>query len=93
MMERLRDAGWFVPPGADDLEAAMRESFGLGLPMVITADLWDWGNLQGHCEACRELRLGRLRRVNLGQQWFEIEAADHDRIVGSGREGCECRRG
>lgn len=93
MMERLRDAGWFVPPGAGDLEAAMRESLGLALPMVITADLWDWENLQGHCEACRELRLGRLRRVNLGQRWFEIDAADHGRGVGSGREGCECRLG
>jgi uncharacterized Fe-S cluster-containing MiaB family protein len=93
MMERLRDAGWFVPPGAGDLEAAMRESFGLGLPMVITADLWDWGNLQGHCETCREVRLGRLRRVNMGQRWFEIENAEHRRGVGSGREGCECHRG
>lgn len=93
MMERLRDAGWFVPPGAGDLEGAMREALGLGLPMVITADLWDWENLQGHCEACRELRLGRLRRVNLGQRWIEIDAADHGRGVGSGREGCECRLG
>jgi radical SAM enzyme (TIGR01210 family) len=93
MMERLRDAGWFVPPGAGDLEAAMRESFGLGLPMVITADLWDWGNLQGHCEACRETRLGRMRRVNLGQRWFESADAEYRRGVGSGREGCECHRG
>lgn len=61
-LERLAELGHFTPPTLAQLEAALDRCRSLG-PGVVTADLWDAERLDA-CDACREARVGRLRRAN-----------------------------
>lgn len=70
-LERLRAQGLFEPPSAACLERALAEV--IDLPdAVITADLWDWEQLSGLTEACREARRQRLEAANRTQQLSAI---------------------
>jgi archaeosine synthase beta-subunit len=62
-MERLKDLGHFAPPTLLELEAALDASMHL-TNAVVTADLWDAERLPA-CEACRYVRIERLRRLNI----------------------------
>jgi radical SAM enzyme (TIGR01210 family) len=82
MMEKLAMEGIFVPPTATALEATLGEALRLGSEMVVTADLWDWDRLGGHCALCRAARRDRLERMNRTQRWLPSEPAV-----------CSCPRG
>lgn len=65
-MERLAQAGHFVPPTLEQLEQALEGS----LPrsgVTVTADTWDLERLTA-CPDCRAAREQRLRRMNLSQR-------------------------
>ena len=47
------------------LEAALSQS---RRNSVVTADVWDWQIVRGHCTNCSQLRLQRLERMNRTQQ-------------------------
>ena len=61
-LERLQALGDFVPPTLEQLETTLECC--LGLPAVVTVDLWDVEQLTA-CEACRADRVTRLKRMNL----------------------------
>ena len=62
-MERLAELGDFTPPTLADLEAALDRTVNWN-DVAITADTWDVERLAS-CDACRERRIERLRRMNL----------------------------
>jgi radical SAM enzyme (TIGR01210 family) len=64
-MEALAEAGEFAPPRLELVEAAARYGVGLGRGRVFV-DLWDLKNIS-ECNNCYELRLARLRAMNLRQ--------------------------
>lgn len=82
MMEQLAAEGLFSPPTATALEATLGEALRLESEMVITADLWDWDRLGGHCTLCRAARRDRLERMNRTQHWLPSDLA-----------ACRCQRG
>lgn len=82
MMEKLAAEGHFVAPTATALEATLGDALRLGSEMVVTADLWDWDRLGGHCLLCRTARRDRLERMNQLQRWIPGDAA-----------ACSCQRG
>jgi archaeosine synthase beta-subunit len=61
-MERLASLGHFTPPTLHQLEAALDRCIGFR-PAVVTADLWDAGQLPG-CPQCRAHRVERMTRMN-----------------------------
>ena len=63
-LERLESLGLFAPPTLRQLEDALDRCLTLG-SAVVTADLWDVHQLAS-CESCREARVERLRRINVG---------------------------
>ena len=82
-IERLAADGLFSPPSADSLEQVLLEC--VTLPGVVTADLWNWMELRGHCASCNEPRRTRLEAINL-QQAAPLSAANT--IVKTLRCGC-----
>jgi uncharacterized Fe-S cluster-containing MiaB family protein len=78
-LERLADLGHFIPPTLAQLEMALDRCVALGAG-VVTADLWDV-ELLAACEACREARVGRVRRINDGGR---AEAAVGCGVCGGG---------
>lgn len=82
MMEQLAAEGLFSPPTATALEATLVESLRLESAMVVTADLWDWERLRGHCDLCQGPRRDRMERMNRTQRWLPSEPAV-----------CSCPRG
>jgi radical SAM enzyme (TIGR01210 family) len=62
-MERLESLGHFTPPTLSQLEAALERCLPFA-PAVITADLWDAGQLPA-CVECSSARIDRLRRLNV----------------------------
>ncbi len=68
IMDRLARDGLFSPPTADALEQALAMALQFEFPMVITADLWDWNHMLGHCDRCRAVRKQRLAQMNLSQR-------------------------
>jgi len=82
LLDALAPDGRFVPPTAGDLEATLAAALQLRFDMVVTADLWDWDGLRGHCETCREARRARLQRMNLTQRGDTVSDAD-----------CRCSKG
>ena len=65
-MDRLRNAGEFIPPTLTQLELVLDQC----LPRhdcVVTVDLWDVDRLQS-CRSCSGPRVDRLRRMNLAQR-------------------------
>lgn len=82
VMEQLAAEGLFNPPTATALEATLVESLRLESAMVVTADLWDWERLRGHCDLCRAPRRDRMELMNRTQRWLPCEPAV-----------CSCQRG
>ena len=80
-MERLAASGAFTPPTLAQLEAVMDRCVGSS-PTVVTVDLWDAAAL-ATCDACRDARVERLRRMNVtGQPEPRVECptcARHER--------------
>jgi archaeosine synthase beta-subunit len=72
LMIQLEQLGEFRPPSANQLELALDQSLHLAKEnkarCVVTADLWDWASLRGHCEVCSSARKLRIEQVNLSQQ-------------------------
>lgn len=70
-MEELAAAGLFAPPRLSVLEEAAVYGLGLGGPMRVFSDLWELqcGALQrsSECAHCFDLRVRRLREMNLRQ--------------------------
>jgi radical SAM enzyme (TIGR01210 family) len=64
-MEALAEGGEFAPPRLELVEEAARYGVGLGRGRVFV-DLWDLKNIS-ECNNCYELRLARLRAMNLRQ--------------------------
>jgi radical SAM enzyme (TIGR01210 family) len=64
-MELLLAQGDFSPPTLDTLEAAAAYGIGLGRGRVFV-DLWDISRI-ATCASCRDVRIARLRRMNLEQ--------------------------
>jgi archaeosine synthase beta-subunit len=65
-IERLEALGHFTAPTLSQLEQALDRCTGAGAGLVVfTADLWDVDRLPA-CPACRERRIDRLRRLNVG---------------------------
>jgi radical SAM enzyme (TIGR01210 family) len=74
-MEQLQARGLFEPPLASSLETVLCQSVSKS-PMVITADLWDWGQLRGLCSRCNQPRMSRMQNVNLTQRADDAIACD-----------------
>ena len=66
-LEHLQSRGLFQPPRASSLETVML-TLRPQTRAVLTADLWDWGKMEGHCPRCRQVRLEKLERANLTQK-------------------------
>lgn len=62
-LERLQSLGDFTPPTLSQLEEALARCAEF-TSAVVTADLWDVDRL-ATCRDCGELRVERLRRLNL----------------------------
>jgi radical SAM enzyme (TIGR01210 family) len=62
-MERLATIGQFTPPTLTQLEEAIDACLDIE-DCVVTADLWDVGQLPG-CAQCKAQRIERLRRLNI----------------------------
>lgn len=75
MMEQLTAEGLFNPPTATALEATLVAALRLESAMVVTADLWDWERLRGHCDLCRAARRDRMELMNRTQRWLPSETA------------------
>ena len=59
-------SGSYETPTAADIERVAGESHQLASPrQSIAVDLWDWKQVRGCCEECREPRRRRLDRWNL----------------------------
>jgi archaeosine synthase beta-subunit len=84
IMEALTAAGLFTPPDAFSLERVLTLALTAALPMVVTADLWDWERLQGHCHRCRDLRRQRMLEMNLLQKVVPAIGVDCDCQASSG---------
>ncbi len=76
LMVEFQKQNIFRPPTAGQLEQALDQAIQLALGKhprcVVTADLWDWGNLRGHCGVCSMPRKSRLENINLNQQHFAM---------------------
>lgn len=83
MLESLAAEGLFLPPTARQLEATIEAALAGRFECVITADLWDWDRLSGHCATCRQPRRERLQQINLTQR----PQPPHQ----SPAAGCDCR--
>ena len=70
----LRHGQAYIPT-ASELEAIVESEIGRS-EMVVTADLWDWPKLVGHCDACRESRRQRIEMINLTQEVTDPIACD-----------------
>lgn len=66
-VEHLQAQGCAEAPRAASLEQVMRQVVGLS-GSVITADLWDWPQLRGLTQRCREPRRLALERLNRSQR-------------------------
>jgi hypothetical protein len=64
-IERLRELGQLALPRLATLERVMQQISSFAC--VVTADLWDWEELKGHCERCSKLRYECLHQTNLAQ--------------------------
>ena len=62
-MERLQSLGEFTPPTLVQLEAALDGCLQF-TECVVTADTWDAARF-APCDACRQLRIERLQRINV----------------------------
>jgi uncharacterized Fe-S cluster-containing MiaB family protein len=62
-MERLATIGQFTPPTLTQLEESIDACLEID-ECVVTADLWDVGQLPG-CAQCKAQRIERLRRLNI----------------------------
>jgi hypothetical protein len=67
---RLEKEGHFSNIDAFMLEKVMERALQEGI-RIVTADLWDWEKLAGHCDVCRRARRERLEAMNLQQQVVE----------------------
>lgn len=83
MLESLAAEGLFSPPTAGQFEATIEAALAGRFECVITADLWDWDRLSGHCATCRQPRRQRLQQINLTQR----PQPPHQ----SPAAGCDCR--
>jgi archaeosine synthase beta-subunit len=64
-LEWLAARQQFAPPQAASLESALERSLACTpQTTVVTADLWDWERLQGHCTQCMAARRARLERMH-----------------------------
>lgn len=65
-LEHLSALGTFSIPSASMLESVMQsvDQF----QCVVTADLWDWNAMVGHCKQCSGPRRQQLDRLNLTQR-------------------------
>jgi radical SAM enzyme (TIGR01210 family) len=68
IMEKLRDAGEYVPPTLSALEEVFERALGLNRGRVF-ADLWDLERFSD-CEECFDARKQRLHRMNVEQRVF-----------------------
>ncbi len=66
IMRQLFNLGEFQSPLASSLELVLSQCVGR-TSTIVTADLWDWHRLSGHCPACQQLRRQRLEQINLQQ--------------------------
>lgn len=66
-IEFLAASGFVQSPQARSLECVVNDELQAGPAEVITADLWDWPKLRGHCERCARRRQERLEKQNLEQ--------------------------
>lgn len=67
-LDRLGAEGLFRPVGAAAAEAVLERALGDDPGAIVTLDGWDWGRLEGHCDACRDPRLARIAAMNLSQR-------------------------
>jgi radical SAM enzyme (TIGR01210 family) len=74
-MEELAAAGQFSPPRLATLEAAMAQGIAMNKGRVF-ADLWDV-QTESKCADCFDLRLARLRSMNLQQSILPSLVCDH----------------
>jgi len=65
-IEQLKRNGQFEPPIASSLEYVLSQCIA-NSNSIVTVDLWDWGQLAGHCTDCSQLRRSRLHEMNLTQ--------------------------
>lgn len=56
---------------------------------IVTADLWDWGRLNGCCELCRDARRHRMEAMNAQQSTDPIET----NATGQLNVACGCEIG
>ncbi len=66
VMRQLTELGDFEPPLASSLEFVLSQCAGR-TSTIVTADLWDWHRLIGHCPTCQQRRQARLEQINLRQ--------------------------
>lgn len=67
-MEWLAARGDFLPPTASALQQALQQALQRRAGQLVTADLWDWDRLPGHCQRCREPRRLWMQQMNLAQR-------------------------
>ena len=83
LLDRLAAEGRFAPVSATAAEAALAGAIAtLPSACVVTLDLWDWERMGGLCERCRDLRRGRIDRMNLSRALPPPSSLD-----------CGCRHG
>jgi len=67
---QLEKEGNFLNVDAFMLEEVMEKALQDGI-QIVTADMWDWGKMRGHCDVCRGARGERLEAMNLQQKIVE----------------------
>jgi archaeosine synthase beta-subunit len=67
-MERFESQGLFRRPKVHQLEACLDLALQRFPSMIVTADLWDLHEMDGHCSQCFEARRTRMESMNLQQR-------------------------
>lgn len=72
-LDRLIGDGLYELPELASLEISVKTCLDKFADLIVVADTWDWSAIGGQCQRCSEIRLHRMERVNLGQQWLGLD--------------------
>lgn len=82
-LHQLPNALQFEMAVAKSLDAKARDD------QIFCGDLWDWSQIKGTCEICRDWRRARIESANLTQSW---PGGSPSAVESSDERSCECRK-